>query len=85
MPPLLNEHRRCRRQRVLKAGKIAFHHDWADFDCVVRDLSETGAGLIVDDASAIPECFNLTIQTNAMTRSCRVVWRTENRIGVSFQ
>jgi PilZ domain len=85
MPPPLNEQRCCRRQRVLKAGKIAFHDDRADLDCVVRDLSETGAGLIVDDASAIPECFNLTIQSNSITRSCRIVWRAENRIGVSFQ
>jgi hypothetical protein len=43
----VTEQRRSPRRRVLKGGKISFHRQWADIECIVRDLSDTGAGLIV--------------------------------------
>jgi hypothetical protein len=81
----VTEQRRSRRQRVFKAGKISFHNDWADLDCIVRDLSDKGAGLIVENPATIPERFTLTVQSSLITQSCRIVWRSANRMGVTFQ
>jgi PilZ domain len=79
------EKRRSQRHRTLKGGKIYFHKSWAGIDCVVRDLSEGGAGIIVESEAGIPERFNLVISSTSLNRPCRLAWRLQNRIGVSFQ
>ena len=70
------------RQRVLKAGTIAF--TGAGIDCTVRNLSETGAALEVASVVGIPTEFSLVISADSVNRKCRVVWRKLNRIGVAF-
>jgi PilZ domain len=73
----MEEGRGAPRHRVLKAGTISF--GGAGITCTVRNLSETGAALDV-----IPEEFVLIIEGDNATRRCRVVWRKERRIGVTF-
>jgi hypothetical protein len=68
------------RQRVLKPGKIAFNG--GAIDCVVRNISETGAAVEVTSQLGIPAEFNLLIAGSS--RPCQVMWRRENRIGVAF-
>jgi hypothetical protein len=68
------------RQRVLKPGKIAFNG--GAIDCVVRNISETGAAVEVTSQLGIPGEFNLLIAGS--NRPCQVMWRRENRIGVAF-
>jgi len=48
----------------------------------VRNLSETGAALDVTSPVGIPTEF--TLVTDGGQRLCRVVWRKEKRIGVTF-
>ena len=71
------------RQRVLKAATIEF--GGGVIDCVVRNLSETGAALEVTSPIGIPEQFRLVQKSDATVRLCRVVWRKEKRIGVTFE
>jgi hypothetical protein len=78
----LNTTRTAARQRVLKAGTIAF--SGAGIDCTVRNLSETGAALEVASVVGIPTEFSLVISSDSVNRKCRVVWRKLNRIGVAF-
>jgi hypothetical protein len=40
--------------------------------------------LILQFPSGIPHEFQLVLETNQATRQCRVIWREENRIGVTF-
>lgn len=70
------------RHRVLKTGEIEF--DGGAIDCTVRNLSETGAALSVESQVGIPAEFNLIIVSDHVNRRCRVVWRKENRIGITF-
>jgi len=53
-------------------------------DCAVRDLSETGACLVLITPVAIPDGFELATHHDGAIKQCRVVWRTAQRIGVSF-
>ena len=78
----MNEHRRAPRHRVLKAGTIEF--GGGGIDCTVRNLSETGAALEVTSPIGIPEHFNLVIAQDHQVRPCKVMWRREKRIGVTF-
>lgn len=52
-------------------------------ECVVRDISHTGARIIVTSRPDLPETFSLLLSQN-VTRECRVVWRKEKQLGVHF-
>jgi hypothetical protein len=77
-----DEHRNAPRYRVLKAGTIEF--GGGGIDCVVRNMSATGAALEVTSPFGIPERFTLVIAQENAAKSCRVIWRKEKRIGVAF-
>ena len=79
----MDENRRATRRRVLKSATIEF--DQGAYSCAVRNLSETGAALDVPYALAIPHEFTLTMDTDQVNRHCRVIWRKENRLGVTFE
>ena len=78
----MNEHRTALRHRTLKAGKIEF--GGGGIDCIVRNLSETGAALEVATPLFIPDRFTLFVLSDQFKRPCHIVWRKEKRIGVAF-
>ena len=75
--------RRSPRLRTLKGGSIMFGVA-AAVDCVIRNMSETGAALEVESPVGIPDEFRLLIKPEFLKRNCRVVWRSAKRIGVEF-
>lgn len=77
------EKRRTPRRRALKGGQISFRERSAAIDCTIRDVSETGARLIVESPIGVPENFDL-VQVGATARFCRVVWRKATQIGIEF-
>jgi hypothetical protein len=79
----MGEKRQVQRQRALKGGSIGFGGG-ARIDCVIRNLSETGAALDVQSPIGIPDDFTLFVNQEETKRSCHVAWRSTNRIGVRF-
>ncbi|MFT4277790.1 MAG: PilZ domain-containing protein [Rhodopseudomonas sp.] len=79
----MDEQRKMPRRRVLKAATIEF--GGGTIDCKVRNISEAGAALDVVSPLSIPECFTLYVPTDQIKRRSRVIWRKEQRIGVSFE
>lgn len=71
------------RLRTLKAGKIAFNNHFSVFDCVVRNMTKTGACLEVAGSVGIPAVFDL-ILADGNKHVCNLRWRYGNRIGVEF-
>ena len=80
---VLDNQRAAPRQRVLKSGIIEFNG--GAIDCVVRNISDTGAALDVASPLGIPSEFNLLLSGTRTHQRCRVVWRQEKRIGVTFE
>jgi hypothetical protein len=76
------ETRSAPRHRVLKAGTIEF--GGGAIDCVVRNLSTTGAALEVSSQVGVPEAFALVVPSEGLHLRCDVVWRKGYRIGVTF-
>jgi hypothetical protein len=66
----------------LEAGTIEFVG--GTINCVVRNLSVTGAALEVSDQTGIPERFILVMPEDGLRLLCHIVWRKEYRIGVAF-
>lgn len=77
------EKRNVERYRMLKAGSITF--GGSAIDCVVRNLSETGAALEVASPIGIPRDFTLIQNADRSERQCTVVWRSKTRVGVAFR
>ena len=78
-----NEKRIAPRRRVLKAAFIVISEKAPKLECTVRNLSDTGAALQVSTTYGIPAHFDVII--DGARHHCRSVWRTDVKIGVTFE
>lgn len=74
----------ARRSRVLKDGKIVSMNYGSVVDCCVRDISATGARIRCNDQNAVPNEFQLLIQSDNWIRPARVVWQHGDMLGLEF-
>jgi hypothetical protein len=84
MPMLPREKRRTRRIDLRHRGKISSLAGHSVADCVVVDISETGARLTVRIPDVIPDYFRLYYGAKGITPKCRVRWRRGKELGVEF-
>jgi hypothetical protein len=77
------ESRRASRLHVLKTAAIKFVGG-GTINCLVGNLSSTGAALEVSNQAGIPGRFILVTPVDGLHRPCRTVWRNEHRIGITF-
>lgn len=77
------EQRRFARRRALKGGRIAFNHGRSTINCMIRDLSPSGARLEVANAVGIEHEFTLAFD-DGTRRRCRVRRMSGTSIGVEF-
>ena len=79
---VMEERRHENRRRTLRPGQIVFNEQQSVLDCLVRNLSESGACLQIDTTIGIPAEFELRV--DGKTRSCHLVWITDTRAGIEF-
>ena len=79
------ERRRELRARTLKSARILLNHHQSVIDCVVRNLSPTGACLKVETTLGIPDRFDVMFDVDKSIRPCHLIWHRENQIGVEFE
>jgi hypothetical protein len=77
------ERRAAQRRRVLQGASIEF--DGRTVECVLKNISATGAALQIDRRLCIPHEFKLNIAHGKICQNCRVVWRKEALIGLAFE
>lgn len=80
----MSEHRRESRQRVFLKGRIMYNNGASSLDCLVRDLSATGARLAMSETTTLPEAFDLYIAQKDKTYRATLRWRREDGVGVTF-
>ncbi|WP_407181232.1 PilZ domain-containing protein [Bradyrhizobium sp. STM 3562] len=71
------------RDYALEPGRIEFHE--RSVSCLVRSLSEHGAAIDVISPRGIPDHFTLVLPLEGASHRCRLVWRRDMEIGVTFQ
>jgi hypothetical protein len=81
----MSEHRRETRQRVFLKGRVVFNNGSSSLDCLVRDMSPTGARLVMSEATTLPDAFDLYIPQKDRTYRATLRWRREGGIGGSFE
>jgi hypothetical protein len=79
------EKRSAPRLRSFLKGKAIFNNRQSTLDCLVRDISATGARLEVSNAVLLPELFDLYVPQKDTTYRVRISWRAEGEIGVEFE
>jgi hypothetical protein len=80
----MHERRKFDRTNVQKDAGIVTVHGRLFIGCTLRNLSTDGAGIVVKNATDIPDEFELSFGAAGALYQCRVVWRDENRIGLLF-
>jgi hypothetical protein len=64
---------------------ITMEGGFAVRQCVVQDISSTGAKISLDDAASLPGRLRLAFARDARTgHKCHVVWRRGKIAGVKF-
>lgn len=71
------------RARAFLGAKIVLDGGFSVFDCIVRDISEAGARLKVENAVSVPQNFTLLI-SDGRSFEATVKWRRIDSIGVRF-
>ncbi|HEX4407372.1 MAG TPA: PilZ domain-containing protein [Xanthobacteraceae bacterium] len=79
------ELRQNKRQNLRYAATLLIDQDGTTQPCRVADISETGARLITDESTELPEQFILVLTPmGEVRRVCRLIWRDGKRLGVRF-
>ncbi len=73
------------RKSLHQPGWITLEGGFAARQCVVQDMSSTGAKVMIDDPNTLPARLRLAFARDARTgRNCEVVWRRGKSFGVKF-
>ena len=80
----MGERRKAARQKSFLRGCIYFNNRRSAVDCLVRDISPTGARLIISDSITTPDVVELYIPQKQQTLRAHIHWRPGSELGVAF-
>ena len=80
----MSENRKEIRQKTFLKGRILFNKGASSMDCLVRDMSASGARLALTETSTLPESFELYIPQKERTYRAQMCWRRADSIGIAF-
>src|SRR3954469_4403291 len=73
-----------RRASTLLSGVVSTLDGSVEYDCTIRDLSESGARIAAPKRAALPDEFYLMHVKDRIAYHVKVAWRSEGDIGVQF-
>jgi hypothetical protein len=79
------DRRQNARDKVMYGGVVEINESGSTMDCVVRNISEHGACLELDQAARLPDEMNLTIARKGRSFLARLIWRQANKVGLAFR
>lgn len=79
----MDDRRKAERKRMLRRGRIVFRKGYGVIDCVLLDLSETGARLRAPGLLALPDQFELRIE-HGPSYVVELAFRNLETVGVRF-
>ena len=73
------------RTRIAKGASLFFASQRGVHACLVRDVTNVGAGMRVSNSPVLPLGFELSFDNFHTVRKCRLIWRDGEYIGVAFE
>jgi hypothetical protein len=80
----MDERRSTKRWPAVLAARIASDSRSVSIECIVRDLSDTGARIYLTDNSSLPPEFVLEIPSRGLRVQSRLMWSRGANHGVAF-
>jgi hypothetical protein len=80
------DHRRAARRYTRRTATVSFGPNSSPVDCVIWDISESGARLSIALPSLdVPHHFTLNLyKDSGLAWNCEVIWSDAKYIGVKF-
>ena len=78
------ERRSIGRTKIAKTAMLFFVGQTGVRSCVVRDVTNVGAGIRIQDLPALPLNFELSFDNFRTARKCLLIWRDGDSVGVAF-
>jgi hypothetical protein len=78
------EHRNSLRTRTILQGRVVFNDRFSLIECIVRDLSETGAQIAFSHPITLPSELELEIPKKQLSTRARVMWSNGKVHGLLF-
>jgi hypothetical protein len=79
-----DDRRSSTRQKSFLQGRVYYNNRRSSIDCLVRDISETGAKLVFSGTVTLPDVVELYLSNKEAVCRARVQWRRGNEVGVDF-
>ncbi len=76
--------RRSQRDKTLLPAVIAGLDGRSSFDCLIRDLSKTGARLAIGDHIKLPDLFFVINARERQAYRASLIWRSKGMAGVQL-
>jgi hypothetical protein len=74
------------RTKICKAALLFFGETTGVHSCTVRDITNLGAGIRIEqDLKIVPLDFALSFDNFRTIRMCRLIWRHGDFLGVAFE
>ena len=78
------DQRRSRRARTLLQGRVVFNNRFSLIECVVRDISDTGAQISFSHPVELPPELELEIPKKGLSTQAKVMWSDGKNHGLMF-
>jgi hypothetical protein len=85
MQPVYREKRRTKRSRVFFGGEILIDRDLPSIECQVKNISGSGANIILLSGDPLPSKFDLVIRKTGERHHAVVTWNRGQQIGVAYR
>jgi hypothetical protein len=72
------------RGRVFLGGKVVYEKGDLSYDCVIRDLTETGARIKLESDAPLPKQIHLIDYKKGIVHTAEIAWSTPPEHGVKF-
>jgi hypothetical protein len=78
------ERRQYPRNRVYYGGMVAFNARNSTLDCLVRNFSQRGAKIELENSAMLPDRVDFEVARRGLSCVARLVWRDQNAAGLAF-
>ena len=78
------ERRGSPRHRVLKSGTLRYNRGYGALECIVRNISDSGARLAFGETAAVPSEFDFWLNGSEAPVRAVVRWRGLEAVGIEF-
>jgi hypothetical protein len=79
------ERRQVERVKTTNGALIFSDQQRGILSCALRDISDTGVGLRLNDQDVISPIFKITLDNFRNVQTCQMIWSRGRYIGATFE